>query len=665
MIKSIIKKQCSPGDYFILSVKGQNIPWKDIPFKYRNEKTLEKQLEQFYIDYPATDYDLYFCPVTYSVPKRKKDKVNDIKFLWQDIDENSDPKSIEPKPTYMWESSPNKYQGIWELDRYIDKDKAELINKALSETIGADKCHDIGHVLRIPGSINHKYKDKPEVAQPIYTKEIYRYPKLFKDLGLKDIKDKKKESKESSSDASNSSSSASKLLEKYNITGKVFDLLTATEAEAGRRSDTIWYLENKLFEKGLEIPEIITLIKNSVWNKYRGREDEMDRLRKEAEKILLKDLDDGGSLSRVKKKKKEFSIENYGKVMSNLNTAPGWLVEGWWGRRSHGLVAGQPKVFKSTYVHDLAVSVASGKPFLGKYKVNESGPVLMVQNENVDWLIKDRTEKIIAHRGLVGEAKIKSSSVVSIKWAPEIPLYFINQQGFQLDNEDHQRQIEEIIKEIKPVLVIFDPLYLMFSGNLNAADELNPILNWMLDLKNKYKTGIMVIHHYNKSTEANRGGQKMLGSVVLHGWVESAWYIRRKDQQEVDETADEFSENNKPTSVIIDREFRTAGSFPELELKIRMGQYQDIYYDVEVEVFKGEAAGKGVDDETKDELIKDYLVQVIKAAAYPLNKKELVTQFYNVYPKGGISQRKIKDAIDQLSTSGDISFLPGKGYYIK
>ena len=46
--------------------------------------------------------------------------------------------------------------------------------------------------------------------------------------------------------------------------------------------------------------------------------------------------------------------------------AHGWLVEGWWGRQSQGIVAGQPKVYKSTYVQDLAVSVASGRPFLGK-----------------------------------------------------------------------------------------------------------------------------------------------------------------------------------------------------------------------------------------------------------------------------------------------------------
>src|SRR5690606_41428795 len=64
-----------------------------------------------------------------------------------------------------------------------------------------------------------------------------------------------------------------------------------------------------------------------------------------------------------------------------------------WARRSHGIVAGEPKSFKSTYVMDLAISVASGEPFLGKYPVIESGPVIYVQNENADWILKDRIDR--------------------------------------------------------------------------------------------------------------------------------------------------------------------------------------------------------------------------------------------------------------------------------
>lgn len=661
MLKTIIKKQCNEGDYFILSVKGGAIPWKDIPFKYKDEAQLNRQLRKFFRDYPMEEYDLYFCPVTYSQPRRRKEQANEIKYLWQDIDENEDITSLEPMPTYLWESSPNKWQGLWEIDRYITPEQAEYLNKNLSLATGSDKCYDVGHVLRIPGTINHKYKDSPEVGEVIDTKKIYRYKTLYKELEAQEGKSSSKEVKSSEG----ALLSASKIIEKYNIPKKALELLTASEAEGGRRSDVIWYLENKLFEIGMEIPEIICLIKNSVWNKYRGRRDENERLTKEAEKILNKDFEEGGNLSRLKPAKKEFTLNGYGEVMSNLNTFPGWLVEGFWGRRSHGIVAGQPKVFKSTYVHDLAVSVASGKPFLGKYKVVEPGPVIFVQNENADWLMKDRTEKIIAHRGLGGKVSYRDSHTLNITWPENIPLYFINQQGFQLDNVDHQAQFEKMVQDIKPVLVIFDPLYMMFSGNLNAAEELNPVLTWLLELKNKYKTGVLLVHHYNKGTDANRGGQKMLGSVVLHGWVESAWYMRRGDKETINDVTNisPDQQTKNPSSVIMEREFRTAGSYPEIELKIRMGEYMDPYYEVDVDIFTGEEANNRK-NEIQDEVIKDYIIQILKASSYPLNKKELIGQFYLSFPDQKVSQRKIKDVIDSMTSSNELKFLPSKGYYI-
>jgi RecA-family ATPase len=296
--------------------------------------------------------------------------------------------------------------------------------------------------------------------------------------------------------------------------------------------------------------------------------------------------------------------------------------------------------------------------------VLEQGPVLLIQNENVDWMMKDRTEKMIVNKGIVGKVKIKNSHTVNIKWAEDLPLYSVNQQGFQLDNEDHQKQIEDMVKSIKPVLVIFDPLYLMFGGNLNAAEELNPVLNWLLHLKNDFKTSVLVVHHYNKSTEANRGGQKMLGSVVLHGWVESAWYIRKKITPNSNPNADVNSQMKEPASVILEREFRTAGSYPELELKLTMGDYQDPTYEVEAEVYIEEDDNKA-DDSFKTEMVKDYIIQVLKSSSYPLNKKELIKQLYIKYPDTKVSQRKVKDIIDDMCSNDDMAYLPSKGYYIK
>ena len=84
-----------------------------------------------------------------------------------------------------------------------------------------------------------------------------------------------------------------------------------------------------------------------------------------------------------------------------------------------------------------------------------------------------------------------------VKWAPELPLYFVNQEGFTLSDEKKKKSLELLIEKINPVLVIFDPLYLMFDGDINKAEDLNPALNWLLQLKNKYRTSFMLLHHYN------------------------------------------------------------------------------------------------------------------------------------------------------------------------
>jgi hypothetical protein len=50
-----------------------------------------------------------------------------------------------------------------------------------------------------------------------------------------------------------------------------------------------------------------------------------------------------------------------------------WLIEDLWTRSAVGWVAGQPKSLKSWTALEMAVSVSSGTPCLGRYKVHERG----------------------------------------------------------------------------------------------------------------------------------------------------------------------------------------------------------------------------------------------------------------------------------------------------
>jgi hypothetical protein len=638
-LKQIYSQQCKSGDYVILSVRGDNL-WKDVPLRY-NPKSIGKQLRGFFNQYKPQNYDLYWSPVPYEQPKRRIADFIETKFLVQDIDENPHPENIEPKPSYIWESSPGKYQGLWELDRYIEEQEYTPLNKALANKIGCDECFDAVHVYRVPGTINHKYKNNPRVELPKVTHMIYKPKVLRKILQVSDKPIVDETQNNNSSDLTER-----QIYAKYNIPKKIRDLLALSDITGIDRSNTIWFIENKLNELGMNPNEIIYLVKNSAFNKYHGRHDEDKRLKHELDKILDGKIDN----DIHKAEDNTLEVDTYQEVMGNQKTFPGWLIEGFWGRRSHGIVAGQPKVFKSTFTQDLIVSVASGKPFLGKYPVLEPGPVILVQNENADWILKDRTEKLIYHRGLVGKTRIKSSDHLKVEFPPELPITFINQQGFSLTNEAHRSQLEELIQKNKPVLVVFDPLYLMFDGDLNSASELGPILQWLLHLKNDYNTGVMLIHHYNKGGNATqtRGGQKMLGSAILHGWVESAWYLKRseEDLEEPDVDVDDFDKQSAmPSKVIMDREFRLAGTFPQIQLEIKMGGYGDPYYHVEV----GLPDEEGVPHPSnKGDYIRKEVLNLITSSTVPISKAHIMETL-------GLKHSQVNLALDELMKEGKIS----------
>lgn len=552
----------------------------------------------------------------------------------QDIDECEDPSSITPKPSYIWESSPNKYQGLWELDRYITEQEYTPLNKALAKHIGCDDCFDFAHVYRIPGTVNHKYKNSPRVKLPKASKAIYK-PRAIKKAvgGITTTPEPQKARSELPAPSGGPSITERKLYAKYSIPKKVRDTLALESLEGVDRSSTIWYVEKSLHELGMSPQEIIFLVKNSVFNKYQGRRDEENRLQRELEKIISGDLPDySDNVDQA------MGVSTYREVMGNCKTFEGWMVKGFWGRKSHGIVAGMPKCFKSTLVHDLIVSVASGAPFLNQFPVEESGPVLVVQNENADYIMKDRTEKIILDRGLVGSAKKLNPNKIHLEFPPELPITFINQQGFTLNNENHRKQIELLIQKIHPVLVVFDPLYLMFEGDLNSSKDLNPILNWLLGLKTEYNTSVMVVHHYNKGTQQQgqlRGGARMAGSIMLYGWVESAWYLTKTEDE--DGTSPDrdinLSESSGSATVTLSREFRMAGHFPDLDVHFEMGEVGNPEYRVVV----GGVGSPHVTIKT----LEDEIISILSNSNAPISKRALVESL-------GVDKETLRKALQGL-----------------
>ncbi len=215
--------------------------------------------------------------------------------------------------------------------------------------------------------------------------------------------------------------------------------------------------------------------------------------------------------------------------------------------------------------------MASGKPFLGHYEVHEQGPVLFIQNENAEWILRNRAEKIRASKGLIGEAELVGDKL-SLTAPPDLPIYYMNQKAINLLNPLHQKVLYQAMAQIKPILVVLDPLYLMFDGDISNQKDLNPLLSWLLKFKVEHNCSLIVVHHMGKGKEGKRGGQRLLGSVTLHGWIESALYIDIQAQEE--------TEHSTESILTIEREFRGADKMPKMNLGLKVGGWNTFDYSV-------------------------------------------------------------------------------------
>lgn len=534
-----------------------------------------KRLKQSAMD----GWDTYWCPLVFSKPKRLKENVLEKqRLLWADLD-FADPTALGSlSPSIAWKSSDERFQGLWILDKWEDIKDIEPVNRDLSYHIEADKGGwDVTQVLRVPGSPNHKY-DPPQQGKLLWAES-----RLFNLAAVKDVVSKS----EPTTTEVKTELSIDELLKGFTIPRRTMDLLHVDkrEVEVGDRSDRLWEIETSLLEAGVPVLTIVAVVKMCPWNKFKGRKGEDDQIYHEVlkadeyvkRKVITPEPESPIELTEEEKEKLDdlwavpFSV-----FTSKSISKPEWLIEGIWQTGTYGMIAGEPKTYKSVQATDIALSVASGTPYLNVFPVSTPGTVLYVQEENGEQTVQDRVFKIASSKGLV------TSTSDGWQLQEDLPIYFSNNYGIDLTQPKSRELLEQTIKELKPVLVILDPLYMMLGQvDENNATEVGAVLRWLTYLRNTYGVSILVCHHYNKGNGTTRGGQRVRGSSAFHAWVESAIYVK---------TTPELY------TVMLEREFRAFPSMPDLTLKVELGVPGELLYRPQmleelpsaVEEFKGE-----------------------------------------------------------------------------
>lgn len=492
-----------------------------------------------------TEDDLYFTPNLFKGKRRVEQLVMPERVLYADLDP-VDPNTLAEKPTIAWESSPDRYQAIWLLDSEREgASKANGPNHRLTAAISADPSGwDSTQLLRVPGRPNFKFEytadHEPNGVEgrgllwaggPRYTwDEFEDLPSIGSVSG-----DGLVEAMDEEVLQNIDRHEAWKRL-KLRLPHRVRELYLLRQLDSEMdRSEVMWDISRSLADAGATSLEIVVLLRSSVWNKFHGRSDEIQRLMTTAQRAV--NNKEPMAIEEDEPAKPQ-NITWLSDIVQQPIPRPSWLVKDIWTTGGCGFIAGAPKSYKSWMALDLAVSVATGGLFLNQpgYKVNKPKPVLYIQEEDDVRLVMGRLQTIV--EGKVPErywgGQITISDAGDLIWTgptADIPMGVHIQTGFISSDESWQQWLDEVIAEHQFGLVIIDTLGTT-AGDVDtdsSGELMTKLLKPLKVLAQKHGTSMCVVHHNKKSSGMGRAGNDMLGSVALHAWVDCAIYARSRD----------------------------------------------------------------------------------------------------------------------------------------
>jgi hypothetical protein len=190
-----------------------------------------------------------------------------------------------------------------------------------------------------------------------------------------------------------------------------------------------------------------------------------------------------------------------------------WLIRSIWSRAAIGLVAGSPKMGKSWLVLQMATSVASATPLLDQFPVDDPGRVLIFLAEDPTAQVRLRIEALCRQRGLDIAA---------------LDLHVITAPSLRIDRQEDQQRLEATLAQLRPRLLVLDPLVRLHALDENSSSEISRLLGFIRQLQRTHDVAVILVHHIAKRRYA-QPGLCLRGSSDLHAFSDSAIYLAKHD----------------------------------------------------------------------------------------------------------------------------------------
>jgi hypothetical protein len=175
------------------------------------------------------------------------------------------------------------------------------------------------------------------------------------------------------------------------------------------------------------------------------------------------------------------------------------------------IVAAPQKTLKTSICLDLAISLATGRPFLGKWQTNQCR-VLMLSGESGVGALQSCARRICISKNCILSA---IDGFTLSTWLPRFA------------SEADLSQLRGIIGKVSPDVLFVDPAYLAMSGddagNLFSMGE---VLRGISQLCQELRVTLVLVHHMRKPGR-ERGDQSSMPELTDIAWSGFAEFARQ------------------------------------------------------------------------------------------------------------------------------------------
>jgi len=207
------------------------------------------------------------------------------------------------------------------------------------------------------------------------------------------------------------------------------------------------------------------------------------------------------------------------------------------------IVGALPRVGKTTLLSQLALEIASGSPALGLFDISRPRRVILMQQEIGDEAFQERLSTAAnGYRNL------------SLDNLLIYPCF-----GLKFDTPAGNKEIELLLKETEPEVIVLDPLYKFWSiSDENASAQQQRSLDVLDRYIATYGVSIIIAHHLKKPSRDSSGrfirqdsSLELRGSSQLVAWADTVLVMNPIEKDRLIGTLDMRHAKDEPPVLVL------------------------------------------------------------------------------------------------------------------